>query len=42
MDDDDFDFEATIREIHLGLEALNNEAVVRAAKIAGNFEDLGV
>ena len=41
-DDDDFDFEETIREIHLGLEALNKEAVERAAKIARNFEDLGV
>ena len=42
VDDDDFDFEATIREIHLRLEALNKEAVERAAEIARNFEDLGV
>ena len=42
VDDDDFDFEETIREIHLGLEALNKEAVERAAKIARNFEDLPV
>lgn len=41
-DDDDFDFEATIREIHLGLESLNNEAVKHAAEIARNFEDLRV
>ena len=42
VDDEDFDFEATIREMHLGLEALNKEAVERAAKIACNFEDLSV
>ena len=42
VDDDDFDFDETIREIHLGLEALNNQAVERAAKISSNFEDLGV
>ena len=41
-EDEDFDFESTIREIHLGLEALNKGAVERAAKIARNFEDLGV
>ena len=41
-EDEDFDFEATIREIHYALETLNEEAVERSAKIARNFEDLGV
>ena len=41
-EDEDFDFEATIREIHCELEILNEEAVERAAKISLNFEDLGI
>ena len=41
-EDEDFDFEATIREIHCELEKLNIEAVESAAKIASNFEDMGV
>lgn len=39
--DEDFDFEATLRDIHLELKGLNEEAAVLAAKIARNFEALG-
>ena len=41
-EDEDFDFEKTIREIHLELEGLNEEAAELAAKIARNFEELGI
>lgn len=37
-----FDFEATLREIHVELEDLNAEAVKLAAAIKRNFEELGV
>jgi len=40
--DDDFDFEQTLRDIHTELADLNKEAVELAAKIQGNFEELGV
>ncbi|MEA3303797.1 MAG: N-6 DNA methylase, partial [Pseudomonadota bacterium] len=40
--DEDFDFEETLREIHVELEDLNNEAVMLAATIKKNFEELGV
>jgi type I restriction enzyme M protein len=40
--DDDFDFEQTLRDIHLELADLNREAVDLAAKIQINFEELGV
>jgi type I restriction enzyme M protein len=40
--DDDFDFEQTLRDIHLELADLNKEAVDLAAKIQTNFEGLGV
>ena len=40
-DDEDFDFEETLRNIHLELQGLNDEAVEVAAKIAKNFEELG-
>jgi type I restriction enzyme M protein len=40
--DDDFDFEETLRTIHVELEDLNAEAVQLAAKIKKNFEELGV
>jgi len=40
--DDDFDFEETLREIHVELEDLNNEAVRLAATIKRNFEELGI
>ena len=38
---EDFDFDEAIREIHLELNGLNEEAVTLAAQIARNFEDLG-
>jgi type I restriction enzyme M protein len=42
VEDEDFDFEETLREIHVELSDLNAEAVELAAKIAKNFEGLGV
>lgn len=41
-EDEDFDFEEALREIHVELEGLNEEAGELAAKIARNFEGLGV
>ncbi|MDY0221563.1 MAG: N-6 DNA methylase [Desulfobacterium sp.] len=41
-EDEDFDFEETLREIHVELEDLNAEAVQLAATIKKNFERLGV
>jgi len=41
-EDDGFDFEETLREIHVELEDLNAEAVKLAEKIKKNFEELGV
>ncbi|MCA9452368.1 MAG: N-6 DNA methylase [Nitrospiraceae bacterium] len=40
--DENFDFEETLREIHVELEDLNAEAVTLAATIKKNFEELGV
>ncbi|MDD2598980.1 MAG: N-6 DNA methylase [Kiritimatiellae bacterium] len=40
--DENFDFEEALRDIHVELAGLNDEAVELAAKIAGNFEELGV
>ncbi|MCW7555696.1 N-6 DNA methylase [Endozoicomonas gorgoniicola] len=40
--DEDFDFEAALKDIHIELEGLNEEAVVLAGRIARNFEGLGV
>jgi len=40
--DEDFDFEQTLRDIHLELADLNREAVDLALKIQINFEELGV
>ena len=40
--DEDFDFEEALREIHVELQGLNEESVELAAKIAKNFEELGV
>ncbi|MEQ6340402.1 MAG: type I restriction-modification system subunit M [Gammaproteobacteria bacterium] len=40
--DENFDFEETLREIHVELEDLNAEAVTLAATIKRNFEELGV
>ena len=39
---EDFDFEETLREIHMELDDLNAEAVTLAATIKKNFEELGV
>ena len=39
--DEDFDFESALRDIHIELAGLNEEAVALAAKIARNFEELG-
>jgi type I restriction enzyme M protein len=40
--DEEFDFEETLRGIHVELEDLNAEAVELAATIKRNFEDLGI
>jgi type I restriction enzyme M protein len=40
--DDEFDFEATLRDIHVELQDLNAQAVELAATIARNFEGLGI
>ncbi|GAB7512879.1 type I restriction-modification system subunit M [Bilophila wadsworthia] len=40
--DEDFDFEETLREIHVELEDLNAEAMQLAAKIKENFAGLGI
>jgi type I restriction enzyme M protein len=40
--DEDFDFEQTLRDIHIELADLNREAVELAAKIQANFEELGI
>jgi type I restriction enzyme M protein len=41
-EDEDFDFEQTLRDIHTELSDLNKEAVELATKIQTNFEELGV
>jgi type I restriction enzyme M protein len=40
--DEDFDFEQTLRDIHIELADLNREAFELAAKIQENFEELGI
>ena len=40
--DEDFDFEQTLRDIHVELLGLNEEAQELAARIARNFGELGV
>jgi type I restriction enzyme M protein len=40
-EDEDFDFEQTLRDIHTELADLNKEAIELAAKIQANFEELG-
>jgi len=40
-EDEDFDFEEVLRDIHLELEGLNDEAVALARTIKANFEELG-
>lgn len=39
--DEDFDFEETLRTIHIDLQGLNEEAANLAARISKNFEELG-
>lgn len=41
-EDEDFDFEETLRDIHVELDDLNAEAVQLAATIKKNFQELGV
>ena len=41
-EDEDFDFAKALRAIHVDLKALNAEAAALAARIARNFEELGV
>ena len=40
--DEDFDFEQTLRDLHVELADLNQEAVELAAKIQRNLEELGI
>ena len=40
--DEDFDFEQTLRDIHVELADLNREAVELAERIQENFEELGI
>jgi type I restriction enzyme M protein len=40
--DEDFDFEGVMRDIHVELVGLNDEAAVLAARIKANFEGLGL
>ena len=39
-EDEDFDFEETLRDIHIEIEGLNSEATELAATIKKNFEEL--
>ena len=39
---EDFDFEEALRSIHIDLKGLNEDAAALAARIARNFEGLGV
>ena len=41
-EDEDFDFEEALRSIHIDLQELNEEAMELAARVAHNFERLGV
>jgi len=41
-EDEDFDFEQTLRDIHTELADLNKEAVDLTAKIQENFDELGI
>lgn len=40
--DGDFDFEQTLRDIHIELADLNKDAAALASKIQNNFEELGI
>ncbi len=41
-EDEDFDFEETLREIHVELEDLNKESQALAGIISKNFKELGI
>ena len=41
-EDEDFDFEETLRSIHIDLNDLNEEAMALAARITRNLKELGV
>lgn len=41
-EDEDFDFEQTMRDIHVELDDLNTEAVALAETIKKNFEEMGI
>jgi len=41
-EDEDFDFEETLRDIHVELDDLNAEAIQLAVTIKKNFEELGI
>lgn len=41
-EDEDFDFEGVMRDLHVELTGLNEEAAGLAAQIQGNFEGLGL
>ena len=41
-EDENFDFEETLREIHVELDDLNAEAAKLAERIKKNFEELGI
>ena len=42
VENEDFDFEQTMRDIHTELADLNKEAIDLSAKIQENFEELGI
>ena len=42
VEDDGFDFEEALRDIHIELEGLNTEAAELAARISRNFKELGI
>ena len=42
VEDDGFDFEEALRDIHVELEGLNSEAVELAGTISKNFRELGI
>ena len=41
-EDEEFDFEAALRSIHMDLEELNDEAAKLATRINRKYEELGV
>jgi type I restriction enzyme M protein len=40
--DDDFDYEERLKEIHIELDGLNEEAIALANAIAENFKELAI